>query len=172
MAFFDNALYLSNAQAITTSAASTVVYDVTGAGVGNAPAMTFGTSSNDVGADIGVGQGAAEPGVLFTVTTNGTGTGTVTFEIQAAPNSSNNEGTYVALSRSKAYVGTDLDVGDQIWLPIPPFALIEPGMTVPRFYRAYYTQTGDGAVSASAQIMLNPPLGYISTQYGGNFIAV
>lgn len=171
MAFLDNTLLLSNAQAITTTAASTVIYDVTGAGSGNAPAMTFGTSSNDVGADIGVGQGAAEPGVLFTVTTNGTGTGTITFQIQAAPNSANSPGSYVTLSSSAAFVGTDLDVGDQIWLPIPPFALIEPGMTVPRFYRANYVQTGDGAVSVTAAILMNPPLGYISTQYGGNFVA-
>ncbi len=172
MAFYDNTLVLSNAQAITTTAASTVIYDVTGAGSGNAPKMTFGTTSNDIGADIGAGQGI-EPGVLFTVTTAGTGTGTITASIQAAPdNGSNAPGTYRTLSSTAAYVGTDLDVGDQIWLPIPPYALIEPGMGVPRFYRINYTQTGDGAVSLTAAILMNPPLGYVGTQYGGNFVAV
>lgn len=172
MAFFDQTLLLSSAQAITTSAASTNLYDVTGAGSGVAPSMTFGITTHP-GSDIGTGDGVASPVAYFTVTTNGTGTGTVAFGIEAAlDNGSNAPGTYVRLSTSKAYVGTDLDVGNVVVLPIPPFAQIAPGMGVPRFYRFFYDQTGNGAVSVTAGIILNPPLGFVSTQYPPNFVSV
>lgn len=172
MAFYDNSLQLSTAQNVTTSAASTLTYDVTGAGAGNAPSMVFGQTSKP-GADIASGQGAATPVALFTVTTTGTGTGTIAFGIEAAPDDgSNNAGSYVRLSTSKAYVGTALLKGNVIALPIPPFAQIAPSMGVPRFYRFYYDQTGDGAVHVSAGILINPPLGYVSTQYPENLVAV
>ncbi len=170
MAFFDHSLLLSSAQAITTSAASTNLYDVTGAGSGVEPSMTFGLTTKP-GADIGTGDGVANPVAYFTVTTNGTGTGTVAFGIEAAPDDgANNPGTYIRLSTSLAWVGTTLDVGNVIVLPIPPFAQIAPGMGLPRFYRFYYDQTGNGAVSVTAGILLNPPLGLVSTQYPPNFV--
>lgn len=169
--FYDSPLILSNAQAITTTAASTTIYDVTGAGSGNAPVMTFG--NGDIGFDIagapGNNNGAT---AYFTVTTNGTGTGTITIAVQAAPdNGSNAPGSYVTLSSSAAYVGTALDAGDVIALPIPPYNSIKAGMSVPRFYRFYYTQTGDGAVSLTGIITIGPQTGYEITQYGNNFIS-
>lgn len=172
MAFRDQTLLLSSAQAITTSAASTNVYDVTGAGVGTAPSMTFGTNTTTYGFDIGTGDGAAVPVALFTITTTGTGTGTVSFAVQAAPNSSNNEGTYKDLAISKAYVGTALIAGTVIAIPIPPYELIGNAEGLPRFYRFYYTVTGDGACSVTGSILINPPLGFVSTQYASNFAAV
>ena len=175
MAFFDNTLLLSNAQAITTTAASTTVYDITGAGAGNAPSMTFGTG-NAVGADIGTGNGKEALHAFFLVTTTGTGAGTITFQVQAAPASGNNAGTYVTLSASQAFVGTTLTAGDVIDLPIPPYAsaaaLIGPAMGQPRFYRFNYVVSGSATATVSAYIGLNPPLGYISTQIGNNFVAV
>jgi hypothetical protein len=168
--FFDIPLQLSAAQAITTSAASTSIYDVTGAGSGTAPAMTFG--NGPTGFDIGTGEGAARPVAYFTVTTNGTGAGTVAFGVEAAPNDTGNvPGTYRRLATSALYVGTDLDVGDVIALPIPPYALIEPGMDIPRFYRFYYDVAGSATVSVTAEIVINPNLGYVSTQYGNNFVS-
>ncbi len=175
--FVDSILQLSNAQAITTTAPSTVVYDITGAGVGNAPSQIYGVDGLTgaavlPGADIGTGDGMAIPYVVFTITTTGTGTGTIAFAIQAAPGLSNNtEGTYVTLSQTAAFVGTTLLKGNQIALPIPPFAQIAPGMGRPRFYRVDYIQTGNGAVSVTANIVLNPALGFVSTQYPGNFVA-
>ena len=175
--FVDSILQLSNAQAITTSAASTVIYDITGAGSGNAPSQVYGINPStgaavSPGADIGTGDGCAIPYVVFNITTTGTGTGTVAFAIQAAPdNGGNSPGTYVTLSNSNAFVGTTLLKGNQIALPIPPFAQIAPGMGLPRFYRAYYTQTGNGAVSVTANIVLNPALGYVSTQLPPNYVA-
>ena len=169
MAFYDASLQLSTAQAITTTAASTNIYDVTGAGSGNAPNQIFGNST-EYGFDIGAGEGVATPVARFVVTAAGTGTGTITFQVQAAQdNGSNAPGTYRTLTSSAAYVGTDLDVGDVITLPIPPYALIEPGMGLPRFYRFNYVQTGDGAASVTAGILLNPPSGALITQYANNY---
>lgn len=167
MAFYDNALLLSSAQAITTTAASTTIYDVTGAGSGVAPSMTFG--NGEKGFDIGLGDGMARPVAFWTVTTNGTGTGTVAFAVQAAEdNGSNAPGTYVTLAQTEAFVGTALDVGETIELPIPPASTVTPNF-VPRFYRFNYPQTGDGAVSVTGGILLNPPsLGH-AVQYGNNF---
>lgn len=172
MAFYDNVTngpgILSSAQAITTSAASSNLYDVTGAGSGTAPSMTFGNGDN--GFDIAGGSGSTRPTAYWTVTTNGTGTGTIAFAVQAAPdNGSNAPGTYTTLAQTEAYVGTTLDVGDVIELPIPPYNKIKAGMGVPRFYRFYYTQTGDGAVSVTGFIGVNFPTGYEGTQYGNNF---
>lgn len=168
MAFYDAPLVLSSAQAITTSVASTLIYDVTGAGSGNTPAISFG--NGPIGFDIAGGDGMTRPSVMWTITTNGTGTGTVSFAIQAAPdNGSNAPGTYKTLAATEAFVGTTLDTGDIIVLPIPPYNLIEPGMGMPRFYRLYYIQTGDGAVSTTGQIGMNFPTGYEVTQYGNNF---
>lgn len=148
---------LSAAQSITTSAASTNILDVTGAGSGNAPNMigNAGLATN-LGTDLGVGQNGARPGVLFTVTTAGAGTGTVAFGIDAAPDAGNyTPGTYTRLTTSAAAVGTTLTLGAQVWLPLPPVPSIFTGL--PRFYRAYYDQSGNGAVSVNADFMMNPP---------------
>ena len=148
---------LSAAQSITTSAASTNILDVTGAGSGNAPNMigNAGLATN-LGTDLGAGQNIAHPGVLFVVTTAGTGTGTVAFGIEAAPDAGNyNPGTYTRLTTSAAAVGTTLTLGAQIYLPLPPIPSIFTGL--PRFYRAYYDQTGNGAVSVNADFLMNPP---------------
>lgn len=176
MAFYDNALLLSNAQAITTTAASTTIYDVTGAGAGNAPSMTFGTGNN-VGVDIGNADGLATPHAFFLITTAGTGAGTVTFQVQAAPASGNNAGTYVTLASSQAFVGTSLLLGSVVDLPIPSYASaaaeIGAGMgALPRFYRLNYVVASSATVSVTGYIGINPPLGYVSTQLGNNFTSV
>ncbi len=166
--FYDAPLTLSTAQAITTGAASSVIYDVTGAGSGTAPNQTFGNGS--IGFDIAGGQGMARPTAYWTITTNGTGTGTIAFAVEAAPDDGNNApGTYVTLAKTEAFVGTTLDIGNVISLPIPPYNQIKPAMGVPRFYRFYYYQTGDGAVSTTGFITIGPNTGYEGTQYGNNF---
>lgn len=172
MAFFDSLLQLSVAQAITTTAASTTLYDVTGAGSGNAPSMIFGTNTTTYGADIGTGDGAAVPVAYFSIGVTGTGAGTVTFQVQAAPNSSNSPGTYVTVGSSAAFVGTTLIAGDVIVVPIGPYELIGSGEGLPRFYRFNYVVSGSATVTVTAGILLNPPLGFVSTQYANNFTAV
>ncbi len=176
MAFLDSTLILSNAQAITTSAASTNVYDVTGAGVGNASNMIFGQDGTGAallpGADIGAGQGVNAPKAVFTVTTTGTGTGTIAFGIEAAVDSgANTEGTYVRLATSKARVGTTLLAGNTIIIDIPPEMIAQVGELKPRFYRFYYDQTGNGAVSVTGSIQMNPEMGLVGNIYGNNFVA-
>ena len=162
---------LSSAQSITgtnTTVKSTNVFDVTGAGVGNAPSMisgllpsatagvqNFGTNTT-LGTDLGIGQGVAHPGVLFTVTTTGTGSGTISFGIEAAPDSgSYTEGTYTVLATSGGAVGTTLTAGTQIYMPLPPVPS-NYGQS-PRFYAGLYTITGTAAVSVTANFLMNPP---------------
>jgi len=170
MAFFDNNLLLSNAQAITTTAASTTIYDVTGAGSGNAPSITFGNAK--VGFDIaGAPSGASLPTAVFVITTTGTGSGTITFQVKAAPASGNSPGTYVVVGSSDAYVGTTLLAGNEIVVPITPYNQIAPGMGVPRFYEFNYVVSGSATVSVSAYIGIGAPTGYEITQYGNNFTA-
>lgn len=165
MAFLDATLLLSNAQAITTTANSTTIYDVTGAGSGNAPTMTFGTGP--IGDDIGNGKTVFAE---FNVTTAGTGAGTISVAIQAAPdNGSNAPGTYTTLSTSAAFVGTALVAGAQIFLPVPAFALVAPAEGLPRFYRFVYTVSGSATASFTAGILLDPNRGYVGTQYGKGF---
>lgn len=174
MAFFDNTTngpgLLSSAQAITTTAASTQLYDVTGAGSGVAPSITFG--NGPVGFDIaGALEGIARPVAYFVITTLGTGAGTITFQVQAAPNSSNSPGTYVVVGSSDAYVGTTLLKGNVIAIPITPYNQIAPSMSVPRFYRANYVVSGSATASVTAFIGINLPTGYEITQYGNNYTA-
>ena len=175
MAFLDSTLILSNAQAITTAAASTLIYDVTGAGSGNAPNMVFGQDGSGAalapGADIGAGQGVNAPKAVFTVTTAGTGTGTIAFGIEAAPDSSNSPGTYVRLATSNAYVGTALVAGATYIVAIPPELIKQNAEAKPRFYRFYYDQTGNGAVSVTGSIQMNPEMGLVGNIYGNNFVA-
>ena len=173
MAYVENSsgAILSSAQAITTSVASTNVFDVTGAGSGNAPTMigNQGLATN-LGTDLGQGQNPGHPGVLFTVTTTGTGAGTVDFEVQAAPdNGSYSPGTYVALTRSAPVVGTSLTAGLQVYLPIPPIPSNFSGL--PRFYQGYYTVSGSATVSVTAELLMNPPSVKSVTDSVKNFIS-
>jgi hypothetical protein len=173
MAFYDAPLLLSSAQAISSSTTSTTIYDVTGAGSGNAPSMTFGNAAATAkGFDIGNGDGLARPTANFTVTTAGsTSGGSVKFAVQAAPdNGSNAPGTYVTLSEA-TYTAAALQVGDTINLPVPPYAPLGPGLGVPRFYQFAYTTTG-ATVAVSAYIGINVPTGYSGTQYSNNYTAV
>lgn len=175
MTFYDNSTngpgLLSSAQAITTTAASTNLYDVTGAGAGVAPSMSFG--NGPVGFDIAgaANGGMARPVAYFSIGVTGTGAGTITFQIQAAPNSSNSPGTYVVVGSSDAYVGTTLIAGNVIAIPITPYNQIAPSMGVPRFYRAEYVVSGSATVTVTAFIGIGIPTGYELTQYGNNYTA-
>lgn len=172
MAFFDNALLLSNAQAITVTAPSTNIYDVTGAGAGVKPNLVFGTSAV-FGADIGTGDGAARPTAYFTVGTPFTagGSATMQFQIQAAiDNGSNSPSTYTTIAETDAIAVATLTAGTNFNIPIPP---ITAGEALPRFYRFnYVVATGPmTGGTISGDILLNPPTQVI-TQYPSNFTSV
>lgn len=170
MAYFDytGGTNFSTEQAITTTADSTNVFDVTGAGAGNAPAMIgAGGLNTALGFDIGAGDGVAAPEVLVVVTTAGTGAGTISVSIAAAPdNGSYSAGTYVVLSTTAAFVGTSLTAGRVIKLPVPP---IPPTLALPRFYKLTYTVSGSATASFTANLMLNAPDLRDATLYGNNY---
>lgn len=172
MAYFDLATQLSSAQAITSTAASTNLYDVTGAGTGVAPAMIGANGVNTaIGFDIGSGDGMAIPYLYVVVTTAfvSGGGATLTIQLQAAPdNGSYSPGTYTTLCETQAFIAAQLVAGATIRLPVPPLA---PGEALPRFYRVNYVVVTStfSAGAVTADILLNPPEGQVGTLYGSNF---
>jgi len=173
MAFYDNNLLLSNAQSLA-GAATTVIssstYDITGAGSGTAPSMVWGTSTF-LQADVMVGR----PMYMYaTVTTAFSATTALDIRIQAAPPATGNvPGTWVTIYRSAAFTGaTDLSLGAQLVVPIPPLAMIKAAESMPRFYRFAYVNTTSATFSAgafTAGILLDTPTGMVSTLYPNNF---
>lgn len=164
--FTDASLYFNSYTtpvAVTVTGDSSVI-DLTGAGVGNAPAMTNG-SGNSIGFDVGAGDGVAIPSVNVVIGTTfvGTGTTTMSFTLKAAPQTSatdNTQGTYTTLTTTQAFatppVGSALTAGMVVNIPIPPVA---PGEALPRFYKLTYT-VANGPMTAgklSAGIQLSQP---------------
>lgn len=163
MAFLDNSLILSNAQAITGDAASTNIYDITGAGSGNAPAMIFGQDSDGSallpGADMGTGDGAARPTFQFSVTESFVSGGGATLQILiqgAVDNGSNSPGSYVTIVATDDMTVANLTAGTVFNIPLPPLAA---GQALPRFYRVYYDAKTStfSAGKITAALMINPP---------------
>lgn len=155
--FFDNSLFLSNAQAITATANSTNVYDVTGAGSGNAPALSFGNSTT-FGDDIGLGDGIAIPQLIVTIPTTfvTSNAGTLQVSLQSAPdNGSNAPGTYTTDYSSAVFAAATLVQGVLLQVPVPARPA---GAALPRFYRVVYTVANAfTAGTVNAAIVLNPP---------------
>ena len=178
--FLDNSLsfgagWSTPTAAITATVDGTNIVDVTGAGVGNVPAMIngFPNANTAIGYDIGGGDGEAIPYLYVAVTTTGTGSGTVTFSLSAAPDSgTGTEGTYTQLYQSKTFVGTTLIAGRYLIVPVP-LTLWTFGEALPRFYKITYTVSGTvGAVKFLSGIVLNPQESTLSGQYNNNFLAV
>lgn len=175
MAYLENTsgANFSAAQAVTGTAASTNVFDVTGAGAGNAPAMIGASGLNTaLGYDIGNGSGVEQPYVAITIGTCTTVTGTLTIAVQCAPdNGSYSPGSYVTLASTAALTGaTQLYAGAQINLPVPPVpAGLIASLGLPRFYRLNYTVGSSISVLVSANLCLDPSSIKQATQYGSNF---
>lgn len=177
MAFFDAALQLSNLQAITATAASTVIYDVTGAGSGNAPPMVFGQTATGgailAGFDIGMGDGEVRPTLMMTVGTAFTtgNAATLTVQIQAAiDNGSNAPAAYTTIVETGAFSAAQLVAGATLLIPVPPTTI---GEALPRFYRINYV-VGTGVFSAgtvTSNILINPPSKLENTLFASNFFA-
>ncbi len=173
MAFYDATLLLSNAQALTgaaTAFVSTSIYDITGAGSGTAPTMIWGTSTF-LQADVMVGR---QMYAYFTVTTAFSATTAMKFSIQAAPPATGNvPGTWVTIYQSTAFTGaTDLALGAQLVVPVPPLGMIKAAESMPRFYQFLYNNTTAATFSTgkiSAGILLDVPTGMVSTLYPNNF---
>lgn len=171
--FFDSLLQFSNVQAITSTAASTNIFDVTGAGSGNAPPLTWGTSTV-FGSDLGLGEGAARPTVTLYVGTAfvSGGGATLTVQIQAAiDNGSNVPGTYTTLWETGLLSAATLAAGAQIQLPLPPRL---PGEALPRFYRLNYVVATStfSAGTISAWLALSPTSNATIGAYPNNYTVV
>jgi hypothetical protein len=167
----DAGLVFSSAQAITTTADSTSVIDITGVGAGTAPAMIGDLGTNTaIGTDLGA-SGHATPWVVFTVSTAPTSTtNTLTITLSGAPdNGSYSAGTYTALTSTPAITGANLPVGTVISFPVPP---ISPGAALNRFYKLTYTASATlTAMVASAYLTLEPPTSAVAKKYPTNYVA-
>lgn len=173
--FTDNALSFNTnwatPQSITTTADSSTIIDITGAGSGNAPAM-IGGNGGVIGADIGLGDGMTIPWVVINVTTaGGSNSNTLTVSLESAPdNGSNVAGTYTVCGSTAAMLDSTLVVGTLIAFPVPPRAL---GAALPRFYKLTYTASATLApLAVVAGIVLNPPSSLTEGLYPSNFVAV
>lgn len=176
--FTDNALSFNTnwqtTQSITTTANSATIIDLTGAGSGNAPAMIGGypNTNNNIGYDIGYGDGVAIPYVVVNVVTaGGANSNTLTISLQSAPdNGSYSPGTWTTCGQTASLLDSALAVGTTIVFPVPPRA---PGAALPRFYRLVYTASATlTPLAVSAGILLNPPSTLMAGAYPSNFIAV
>lgn len=178
--FLDALIAFSTAQAITSTAASTSIYDVTGAGSGNAPNMIGGVTSTGnalIGFDIGDGDGFAIPEVYVDVTTPfvSGGGATLTIQLQAAPdNGSNAPGTYVTIFQSAALTVAQLTTtGSHVQFQVPEVPPTTFGEAMPRFYRLNYVVATStfSAGALSANMVLNPSNGTKLQNYPSNYIA-
>lgn len=178
--FLDALIALSTLQPITTaSIASTNVYDVTGAGSGNASNMIGGINASGtaqvIGFDIGAGDGIAVPEVFWNVGASfATSLGaTFTIALQAAiDNGSNAPGSWVTVDSTGALTASQLVGGYTGQMKIPP---VPPGFgeNMPRFYRLFYTlgsSTFTGG-SITANIVLNPSQATRIQNYPANYNA-
>lgn len=176
--FMDNSLSFNTnwatAQAITTTADGSTVVDITGAGSGNAPSMIngFPATNTAIGEDYGSGDSNVRPNLLLVVTTAGTGAGTITVSVSAAPdNGSYGQGTYTALYTSKAFVGTTLVKGAVLNVPLPPI-LNTLSEALPRFYKITYTVSGSATASVLSGLTINNSSFGLGGLYNNNFLAV
>ena len=170
--FLDQALKLSDAQAITVTAASTNLYDITGAGSGNVPNMIFGTTGL-AGADMGLGDSAMRPTAYFSVDTTFTAAGaaTLTIALQGAPdNGSGSPGTYTTIVETSALPVASLVAGANLQIPLPPVTV---GEALPRFYRFNYTvATGPMTAGKLNGVILLNAATQTNKQYPANFQSV
>jgi hypothetical protein len=176
--FLDNKLVFNTdwqtPQAVTTTADGTQLIDVTGAGSGNAPAMIngFPATNTSIGEDYGAADGPSVPWFYMVVTTAGTGAGTITVSLSAAPdNGSYSPGSYTQIYQSKAFTGSTLAAGSVLTFPVPP-TLYTEGEALPRFYKVTYTVSGSATASVLAGFVLHPTTGTIGGKYANNFLAV
>ena len=181
MAFIDALTVLAAKQAVTSTAAGTAVFDVTGVGSGTVPNMISGINGSTgavvpIGFDIGAGDGFAIPELVWNVTTAFTSASSTTMQIalQAAPdNGSGSAGTYVTLVETELLTVAQLALNASGQFQVPPTPLNWVGEAMPRFYRVDFIVATStfSAGNISAQIVLNPSQQTKIQNYPGNFVA-
>lgn len=181
MAFQDALTVLASKQAVTSTAAGTNAFDVTGVGSGTIPAMITGINGSTgaavaIGFDIGAGDGFAIPELVWNVTTAFASASSTTMQIalQAAPdNGSGSAGTYVTLVETEALTVAQLALNAQGQFQVPPVGLNWVGEAMPRFYRTNFIVATStfSAGNISASIVLNPSQATKIQNYPGNYVA-
>ena len=159
--YLDALSILSNAQAITVSAASTNVYDTAGLGVGQPVTAIHGTggSTANFGEDLGGGgPGDSSPqlGVWVSTAFTASGAATLQVQLQAAVDTNNTgtPGTWQTIAQTDTFALAQL-IASSPTRPLVSFNVPDryPGSAFPRFYRVnYVVATGPmtaGVVSAA-----------------------
>ncbi len=179
--FQDALCQLAANQAISSTAAGTAVFDVTGVGSGTVPPMITGINGTTgaavpIGFDIGAGDGFAIPEVVWTVPTAFVSAGGATLQVslQAAPdNGSGSAGTYQTIVQTSTFTAGQLAANTIGQFQVPPVGPNWIGEPLPRFYRLNFT-VGTSTFSAgniTAYINLNPSQATKIQFYPGNYVA-
>lgn len=179
--FQDALLQLANAQAITSTAAGTVVFDVTGVGSGTVPPMITGINGSTgaavpIGFDIGAGDGFAIPEVVCEVGASFVSAGGATLQIalQAAPDDgTGTAGTYQTITQTSTFTSGQIPANQIIQFQVPPVSANWIGEAMPRFYRLNFV-VGTSTFSAgkiTAYLNLNPSQATKIQNYPGNYVA-
>ena len=179
--FQDALLTLAGNQAISSTAAGTNVYDVTGVGSGTVPPMITGVlgttgAAVPIGFDIGAGDGFAIPEVTYEVPTAfvSAGGATLQIQLQAAPdNGSGSAGTYQTLVQTSTFTAGQLPANTIGQFQVPPVQPNWVGEALPRFYRLNFV-VGTSTFSAgniNAFLNLNPTQATKIGLYPGNYVS-
>lgn len=179
--FQDALTQLANVQAITSTAAGTVVFDVTGAGANVVPPMITGVNGTTgaavvIGFDIGAGDGFAIPEVTWEVGQSfvSAGGATLQVQLQAAPdNGSGGVGNYQTIVQTSTFTAGQLAANVIGQFQVPPVAPNWVGEAMPRFYRLNFV-VGTSTFSAgniTAYLNLNPSQATKIQNYPGNYVA-
>lgn len=175
--FLDSLVQLAAAQAVTSTAAGTATFDVSGLGSGTVyNGITGGLNSDLLGFDIGAGDGIAIPTLYWNVTTAFVSAGSATLQIgiQAAPdNGSGSAGTYQIITETAPLTPAQLALNANGQFAIPPVGANWVGEAMPRFYQVEFTVAtstfSSGAISAN--IVLNPQQAQKIQKYPSNYVA-
>lgn len=150
----DQNLNFSTAQAITASAASTNIIDLTGVGSGNTPNLSFGNAST-FGEDLGLGVAGVIPQVIVSITTAFATLTSLNIAFQGAPDSgSNTPGAWTTYGETGAIPVASLTLNGVIRLFWNP---VQIAAALPRFIRLFYTVAGSNATAGAltANIVIN-----------------
>lgn len=181
MAFQDALIALAANQAVTSTAAGTGTWDVTGVGSGTVPPMITGVNGSTgaavvIGFDVGAGDGFAIPELVWNVNTGFVSAGGATMQIgiQAAPdNGSGSAGTYQLITETAAMSSATLVANAIGQFQIPPVGANWVGEAMPRFYQVEFTVATStfSAGNITANIYLNPSQATKIQKYPGNYVA-
>lgn len=180
--FQDALCQLANVQAITSSAAGTVVFDVTGVGSGTVPPMITGIRGDTgaavpIGFDIGGGDGIAIPVVTWEVPTGQSfvsgGGATLQIVLQASADSGGSAVGYQTIVGTSLLSASMLAAGVIGQFQVPKIPANWSGEALPRFYRLLFN-VGTSTFSAgsiTAYLNLNPSQATLLQLYPGNYVA-